>query len=59
LECNIFAAISRAPRLQDLVDRFSHRSVASVCQESYAPAFEAAVSSVDLACEAFVPPPIQ
>jgi hypothetical protein len=59
LACNIFAVINRAPRLESLVDRFSHRSVASVCQASYAPAFEAAVSSIDLACDTFVPPAIQ
>jgi hypothetical protein len=53
--CNVLAAINRAPRLDDFINRFSHRSIASVCEGDYGPTFALAVDNIDLACAAFVP----
>lgn len=57
--CNFFEA-SGAPALQSFVQSFDDRgSLASVCAEDYSPFFEEAVSTIDTACDAFVPPVIQ
>jgi hypothetical protein len=59
LLCNVFAAINRAPRLEDFVARFTHHRVASVCEADYGPYLALAVENIDLACNDFVAPVIQ
>jgi hypothetical protein len=46
-----------APRLQSFVDSLSG-VLGSVCAPDFAPFFEAAVSTIDTACDEFVPPVI-
>ena len=45
-----------APRLRKFVDSFEYGSWASVCQDDYAPFFNAAVADIGQACHEFVPP---
>jgi hypothetical protein len=57
--CNFFVA-DGAPALQSFVQSFGDRgSLASVCAEDYALFFERAVSTIDTACDEFIPPVIQ
>lgn len=54
-----FLSASGAPRLQSFVSNIEHGSLASVCADDYGQFFEAAVNSIDTACDLFVPPAIQ
>jgi hypothetical protein len=57
--CSFFAA-SGAPALQSFVESFGDRGkLASVCAEDYSPFFGDAVSTIDTACDQFIPPVIQ
>ncbi len=44
-------------RLRQLSESFTHGMWAGICEPNYAPFFDRAVSVIDTACEAFVPPP--
>jgi hypothetical protein len=59
LICNVLAAINSAPRLEEFISSFTHGHFASVCESDYGPFFDAAVDSIQLACDDFVPPAIQ
>jgi hypothetical protein len=54
-----FLGASGAPALQSFVQSLEQGFLASVCADDYAPFFEEAVSRIDTACRAFVPPSIQ
>jgi hypothetical protein len=54
-----FLGASGAPALQSFVQSLEQGFLASVCADDYAPFFEDAVSRIDTACRAFVPPLIQ
>lgn len=57
--CSFFEA-GGAPALQSFAQSFGERGLlASVCAEDYSPFFEEAVSTIDTACDEFVPPAIQ
>jgi hypothetical protein len=57
--CQFFEA-NGAPALQSFVQSFGDRGLlASVCAEDYSPFFEEAVSTIDTACDEFIPPVIQ
>lgn len=57
--CNFFEA-GGAPALQTFAQSFGERGLlASVCAEDYSPFFEEAVSTIDTACDEFIPPAIQ
>ncbi len=45
------------PRLRQLSESFPNGMWAGICEPNYAPFFDQAVSVIDAACEAFVPPP--
>jgi hypothetical protein len=45
-----------SPRLREFAESFTYGSWASICSLDYAPFFDAAVSVIDTACEAFEPP---
>ncbi len=44
-------------RLREFSNSFTHGSWAGICEPNYTPFFEQAVSVIDNACGAFVPPP--
>jgi hypothetical protein len=50
---------SAAPRLQQFVRSLPHGSLGSVCAADYAPFLARAVTEIDAACRAFVPPPVR
>ncbi len=56
--CGFFGTVG-APNLQAFVQSLEQGSLASVCADDYSPFFAEAVSSIDTACNEFVPPVIQ
>lgn len=48
-----------APRLQQFVRSVPHGSLGSVCAPDYSPFLARAVTEIDAACRAFVPPPVR
>lgn len=53
------ADASAAPRLQQFVQSLPHGSLGSVCADDYSPFLARAVTEIDAACRAFVPPPLR
>ena len=56
LLCDVVSGFNPAPRLEDLVTRFSRHQIASVCEADYGPLFASAVEDIARACDAFVSP---
>jgi hypothetical protein len=54
-QCSGFGA-DPAPTLLDMLNRFPTTVRGSVCEADYTPFFQAAVSTIDLTCDNFVPP---
>lgn len=57
--CGFLGLAVGAPNLQAFVQSLQQGSLASVCADDYSPFFAEAVSSIDTACDEFVPPVIQ